>query len=278
LIRAIFVIIRPLNVLITMAAVYVGGLIAFDAYYAMPLLLASISAGLIAAFGNVVNDIFDIETDRLAKPFRPLPAQLLSVNAAIVIALALVAPGLALAALINPQCLLLASVAAIALLFYTPVYKGKGYYGNLLVSFISALAFFYGAAAVGHIDGGLVPAVFAFLFHLGRELVKDMEDVEADAAAGIGTGAVKYGLRATTVVAIAVLTLLIIATLAPYLTGAYGGLYLVVVLAGVDIFLVYCTFRLIFAPDRGTYRFIAGLMKLLMPLGLLAVLVGSRGY
>ena len=101
-----------------------------------------------------------------------------------------------------------------------------------------------------------MPSVFAFLFHLGRELIKDMEDVEADRAAGIGTGAVIYGLRATTVVASAVIVLLIVATIAPYLirgilaTGTYGGLYLAIALIGVDIFLVYGVLRLILSPGK----------------------------
>jgi len=74
LIRGLFLIIRPINVFITSLSVYAGGIIAGAVYHDKRLLLACIAAGLIAAFGNIVNDIFDCETDKKAKPFRPLPS------------------------------------------------------------------------------------------------------------------------------------------------------------------------------------------------------------
>jgi geranylgeranylglycerol-phosphate geranylgeranyltransferase len=278
LIKAIISITRPVNVAIAMASVYLGGVISFDKYYDNALLLAAISAGLIAGFGNIANDIFDIEIDRRNKSFRPLPSARITVKGAIILAMALAAAGLILGSAINRQCLLLASAVIVGLLFYTPTFKGNGYWGNLLISLISALAFFYGASAVGHIMGGLIPAAFAFLFHLGREIIKDLEDCEADKAENVLTGAVKYGYKVSSILAIIVILILIAATFAPYISKIYGVGYLIAVLIGTDISLVYIIGRLLLSPKQHTYRFIAGLMKALMPLGILAVFIGSRGY
>ena len=72
--------------------------------------------------------------------------------------------------------------------------------------------------------------------------------------------------------------ILIAATLIPYIRGIYGPGYLITVLIGTDIFLLYFIARLILSPHARTYRFIAGYMKAIMPLGILAVFIGSRGY
>ena len=278
MIKAIVTIIRPINVVISMASVYVGGVISFDKYYDNGLLIAAISAGLIAGFGNVANDIFDIEIDRRNKSFRPLPSARLSVKSAIILAMVLAGAGLILASAINRECMLIASAVIIGLLFYTPVFKGNGYWGNLLISLISALAFFYGAAAVGNIMGGLIPAVFAFLFHFIREIIKDMEDRQADKTEGVLTGAVIYGYGLSRVIAIVIIMVLIATTFAPYIYSIYGTGYLIAVIIGTDISLAYIIVRLIISPKRQTYRFIAGMMKALMPLGILAIFIGSRGY
>ena len=278
MIKAIISITRPVNVVISMASVYTGGVISFAKYYDNNLILAAISAGLIAGFGNVVNDIFDIEIDRRNKSFRPLPSARITVSAAIVLAMILAGAGLILASVINSQCLLIASAVIVGLLYYTPIFKGNGYWGNLLISLISALAFFYGAAAVGNITGGLIPAVFAFLFHLSREIIKDMEDYEADKTEGVLTGAVKYGFGFSRTLAIIVSLFLIAATFVPYISGTYGAGYLIAVIIGTNISLVFIIVCLLISPKRQTYRFLAGMMKALMPLGILAVFIGSRGY
>ncbi|MCP4583999.1 MAG: UbiA family prenyltransferase [candidate division Zixibacteria bacterium] len=276
--KAIITIIRPINVVISMASVYLGGLISFDSYYSSDLLWAALSAGLIAGFGNTANDIFDIEIDRRNKSYRPLPSSMISIKTAIALATVLAISGLLIAATINLQCLFIASAVIVALLIYTPYYKGNGYWGNLLISLISALAFFFGAAAIGNIMGGLIPAVLAFLFHFIREIIKDMEDYEADKAEDVQTGAVKFGFEISRTVAIINIITLIAATLSPYIQGIYGFAYLIVVILGIHIFLLYFIARLITSPGHKTYHFIAVFMKALMPIGILAVFIGSRGY
>ena len=277
MIKAILIITRPVNVLITALSVYLSGIISFNQYYDRYLLVAAISAGLIAGFGNITNDIFDINIDRRAKPFRPLPSGTLSIRSAVLLAMTLVATGIILSGFIGDLCLLIASVTAISLLAYTPAFKGKAYWGNMLVAFISALAFFYGAAAVGNVDGGLIPAIFAFLFHLIREIIKDMEDWEADKAEGVMTGAVRHGVDFSRNLAMLFAAILIITTMIPYITGIYHTWYLITVIAGCDVFLLLIIITLLISSSPRVCRFIASFMKALMPLGLLAVFLGSRG-
>ncbi len=277
MLRALFFIIRPLNVLITMAAVYVGGVISFDLYYDPYLLLAILSSGAIAAFGNVVNDVFDIEVDRQNKPHRMLPSGMLKQHEAIAWAMILAACGIIISGLISNLCLILSSSAAILLLVYTPALKGKNYWGNFIVAFVASLAFLYGAASVNNELGGIIPAVYALLFHFAREIIKDIEDVEDDRSMGINTGAVRHGEKTSRIFAIVVIVILFFATFIPYMLDIYNIGYLIAVVLGTDIFLLYFIIRLSGAPSHCTCGFISGMMKAIMPLGLLAILLGSRG-
>lgn len=277
MIKGALKIIRPLNVVITMAAVYAAGIISTIELYSGTLLIAVIAAALIAAYGNIVNDIFDSELDRKAKPFRPLPSDLIGINAAKAIAVIFSSIALILSVLISNHCLLIASIALILLTLYTPYFKGFSYWGNGLVASVSALAFFYGAIAAGNPEGGIIPAVFAFLFHFIREIIKDMEDYQHDKEFAISTGAVKYGFKKSSALAIGILIVLIMATLLPYLLGFYGLGYLVVIIIGIDIPLIFIAIRLLATHNRTGYHFLSGFMKALMPIGLVAIFLGSRG-
>jgi geranylgeranylglycerol-phosphate geranylgeranyltransferase len=276
LIKGAFKLIRPLNAAITVVAVYAAGIISATVYYSPKLIIAVIASSFIAAFGNIINDIFDLELDRRAKPFRPLPSGKISVKAAKVMAIFCALIALILSILISKYCLLIASLALILLIFYTPIFKGMGFLGNVLVATVSALAFFYGAFAVGNPSGGIIPAVFAFLFHLIREIIKDMEDFAQDKEFAINTGVVKYGFGPAKTLALTTAILLITATLIPALIHLYKFGYLLIVILGTDIPLIYILIRLRSAENRQSYRFLSGMMKALMPLGLLAIFLGSR--
>jgi len=260
-----------------MAAVYASGIISAPEYYSRMLLLAVIGSGFIAAYGNIINDIFDLELDRKAKPFRPLPAGEIGLIPAKALAVISATVALLLSILINNYCLLVASIALILLTFYTPYFKGFGYWGNWLVAMVGGMAFFYGAIAVGNPEGGIIPAAFAFLFHFIREIIKDMEDFPHDRESAIATGTVKYGLKISSALAIGISIILIITTLIPFLLGLYKAGYLIMVILGIDIPLIYVAARLLTTPNQSTFRLLSGLMKAIMPLGLFAIFLGSRG-
>jgi len=71
----------------------------------------------------------------------------------------------------------------------------------------------------------LLPAAYAFLFVLGREVVKGIEDVEGDKRANIFTVAVKCGLPCARSVAAILLGLVVAISPLPALIGIYNWLY-----------------------------------------------------
>ncbi|HIG45129.1 MAG TPA: hypothetical protein EYQ20_01405 [candidate division Zixibacteria bacterium] len=69
--------IRPINGLMSFAAVQVGVFIAYGEVMAWPALMAGISAWCICGAANASNDYFDVDIDRVNKPQRPLAAGIL---------------------------------------------------------------------------------------------------------------------------------------------------------------------------------------------------------
>ncbi len=267
---------RPLNCLITGLSVGVGAFAAGSRWPSPEVLLAALSAALIAGAGNAFNDVVDLEIDRINRPRRPLPSGRLSRGAALAESLLLAAGGQGIALWLGPAFSAIALAVISLLLLYNLSLKRRPLWGNLLVSGVAAAAFIYGALAAGSLGRSWIPAGFAFLFHLGREILKDLEDVEGDRAAGARTLPLCLGMRASARLSAALFLLLIAFTLFPWMLGIYGWGYLALV-AGVDGVTGYVGWRLwregSAAPDASLSR----LLKMGMLLGLLAVLAGEAG-
>jgi len=274
---ALFELTRPINNLITFIAIYLGGVISVDFYFSEGIILASLSGMLISAGGNVINDYFDLEVDRVNKPQRPLPAGRVSPTAALVSYLVVSVAGLIISLLINRSTFLIAGVAVVGLFFYSASLKLELFWGNFTVAFISALAFLYGGAAVGNARGASVPAVFAFLYHFGREVLKDLEDMEADRLRRSRSIPLACGKRAAQRTIVSTFALLIIATIVPFAVKIYGWIYLLVVIAGVDLLLIYIVFSTLRDSSPVNLSRLSRLLKFGMVIGIAAVFLGSRG-
>ncbi|MCW9094558.1 MAG: UbiA family prenyltransferase, partial [Ignavibacteriaceae bacterium] len=81
--KAILKITRPVNIIITFVSVIVAAVICLpDKLPGMNVLLAAVSAALTAASGNVLNDIIDIDIDKINRPNRPLPSGKINITEA----------------------------------------------------------------------------------------------------------------------------------------------------------------------------------------------------
>lgn len=146
---------------------------------------APLAAFLVAGFGNVLNDLRDAALDAKAHPERPLPSgRIRRADAqawgALLLLLGLfeafVAAGL--------PTLGFALVNALLLTAYEARLKRMGLPGNVLVAVLVASTFAFGAVAIG-----VPPAewgalwllmTLAFLSNVAREVLKDVEDLDAD--------------------------------------------------------------------------------------------------
>lgn len=269
--------IRPVNLIITALSVFIAGVISSPNWLSQIslLILASFSAAMIAAGGNAFNDYCDRELDRHQKPHRPIPSGQIKPEAALRITAICFLFGFAVAIALGGMMVLIASWAIFLLLFYSWRWKRTPLLGNLSVAFVAALAFVYGGAAVQAVSVAVWAAGLAFFFHLGREIVKDMEDVSGDAAASAGTFAVRFGLSAAGCLSTLTFMFLIAFLPLPYLLGPFNNLYFYVVLAGIlPVLIVAVVWPWRWRQPRQLHR-LSTLLKVDMFVGLAALLVGS---
>ncbi|MEC8992375.1 MAG: geranylgeranylglycerol-phosphate geranylgeranyltransferase [Candidatus Latescibacterota bacterium] len=270
-IRGIIVLARPINCLLTAGSVVVGAVAGGLGGAPVDIAMAALAAALITGAGNALNDVQDIEEDRINQPQRPLPAGLVSPLAAIVMVGLLVVSGLGLAWWVSPVAGMIATAVALTLMGYSIWLKQTGPAGNILVAALAATTFPYGALVGGDLGRSWIPATFAFLYHLGREVVKGVEDMEGDQRRDIRTLALRVSPIAAGRVTALLLGLVALLALLPWTVGIYGiGYGLPVVL--LDAFILAWFPQLWRGAPRGrlSRRLLVG-----MALGLLAICLGE---
>lgn len=241
----------------------------------LKLLLACLSGMIVMAGANAINDVFDLNIDRINKPGRPLPSGQVSVLSARIFALTLFVIACTIAAFIHLLGFGIAVTASVWLYVYSWRLKRTVLWGNFSVAFITGLAFVYGGLAVGRWKKALVVGIFAFLFHFAREIIKDMEDIEGDKSDGVTTLPIQYGLKKAQILATGLMIVLSGLTILPYVAGIFNTLYLIIVLAGIDTVLFVVIFSMWRDTTPKNLGRLSTLMKADMLVGLVAVYFGS---
>ena len=260
-----------MNLLIAAASVVVAAMLAgAHAEHASQVAFAALSCALIAAGGYALNDLCDVDSDRINHPERPLVQNLLSRRTALAMWIVPTLAGLAAAWLARDEIFFIAFVWVIALFVYCVQWKRTVLAGNVLVAGATALAVYCGAAVTVNFEAAKLPALFAFLANLAREIVKDVEDAEGDKAAGANTLPIRFGERTALLAATVPLAALIVATVRPFLENQYGAAYLAIVLVA-DAVLAYCIFILVSAPNKIRLAKLSLLIKSSMAVGILAL-------
>lgn len=269
-------IIRPGNVIITGFTVFVGGVIASDgaAVHGFGLLLAAISAALVAAGANALNDYYDVAIDLINRPDRPIPSGRISLSSARIAGWLLMIVGIVTGFTVELQLGLVACVVATLLWQYNKVLKRTYLRGNLAVALCGAAAFIYGGLAVGKISASIIPASFAFLIHLAREIVKDIDDVAGDRTSGSRTIPIISGDRFALILSATILIILALMTPLPYYLHIYSKTYLYLVSFTVTLPLFIVAFTMLRGLSSSGVKNTSFILKILMITGLISLYVG----
>lgn len=259
---------RPHNGVLTFCSVLLGGLLVAPVV-STDLILAGTAAALVASGGYVLNDVMGLEADRINRPKRPLPSGRMRRTVAVGQAVGLLLVGLVVGVALPPPVPLLTCVAAGSLVAYNLKLQRVPMAGNLTVAGLGALAFLYGGAVSGSVRPAAVPAVFAFVYHLGREILKDAEDCAGDRRLGGSNIALRWGETTARRIGAACCAIVVLLSPIPVLLYGYGTIYLglVAILDGL-LLDVFATTVSKTSPD---YRSVNRLLKLGMVLGLAAV-------
>ena len=281
--KAFIELLRPVNALIVFLTIAAAALLAglpaaslagMEFALWSRILLAALAGALIAGGGYAINDYYDVEIDKINRPARPLPRGALSPTEAWWTWRLFSSAGVLMSAFLGPYTLAIALGWVISLYFYSKRFKRSVLLGNLIVGLATGLAFIYGGFVAGNVERSVLPAVFAFLINVARELVKDVEDVKGDAHGEAGTLPVKHGLKPALVLATVTLLLLIGSTLAAYRWGAYNLQYLFLV-ALIDMSLIVVMISMWRNAAPANMRRLSTVLKIDMLLGLIAIYVGT---
>jgi geranylgeranylglycerol-phosphate geranylgeranyltransferase len=203
-----------------------------------PVSLAVLAAFFFGCGGNVVNDYLDLEGDRINHPDRPLPSGEVTPHAALRLAAVLFAISGVLSLLLGYisgyRVLLIVVLAFILQMSYENRLKREKVLGNLVIGAQVALAFVFGGLVVRNALATAPLAGLAFASITGREVVKDIEDLEGDV--GKNTLPRMIGPRGAGVVASSLLLLAVVASLLPYTMGIFGAKYLYAIATADVIF------------------------------------------
>lgn len=205
---------------------------------AVELLLGGIIVVLFVGAGNSLNDYFDVETDRIAHPSRPLPRGTLPKGLALYSAAAMFAACILLSFFLNLTSFVIVLLAVLAMVSYELKLKSAGLAGNATIALLVVGLFVFSGSTVGLAEKTIILAVLSGLATLGREIVKDIEDMEGDVSRrtlprAIGAKKAAYVAIIPTAAAIALSPI-------PYLQDQLTWLYLVVVAAADALFLYAC--------------------------------------
>ncbi len=273
-IRDILDLVRIGNITITGFSVLIGTGGYIKSANIQHVMMAVISAMLIAAAGNAQNDYYDQRIDAVNRPERPIPSGRVSPRFAFIFSIMCYGAGIALGWMIGIDTGLVASAVAIMLWLYAVRGKMMGLGGNLIIALICALAFIYGGLTVKNPVLAVFPAVFAFLMHLSREIIKDVQDISGDRQSGAKTIAVTAGVKKALAFSAFSLMLLVSLSPVPYLMEIYNVRYLIAVILGVDLILLPVIYRLLNDPLGVDYGKISFILKIDMLVGLMAIAIG----
>jgi 4-hydroxybenzoate polyprenyltransferase len=227
----------------------------------------------VAAGGYVINDIFDIETDRINKPEKLILSNHIDLKYARIFYIILTAIGIVSGFIAGIGMGILCSVLTVLLYFYSSDLKGEMLQGNLLISMMAGMVVYVSSRGVYNVSNTYFAeyASIAFFITMVREIIKDIEDIEGDKAQDYKTFPVVKGIPKSKNLSIffLVITFLMILLITLMTSSMTLMIYM-----GVFIIpaLIYVGVLILEAKQKSDFRKISNWLKTTMFLGLFSSL------
>jgi len=228
-----------------------------------------------AGASNILNDILDVHIDEVNRPDRILPSGQLRIKDALILMGFLYGVGLTACTYLHPLGRQIALFNVLPLLIlYTPLFKRLPFIGNIVVGSILGLVFVFTEGAIhGNADKMWIPCFLATALSTIRELCKDAADMVGDSSDNLQTFPRKFGLISTLWFLRILAAALCFFAIIPYTGGSYGIVYLITLILGVEIPLLYSMFILL-SKKSGSVEYVkvAKILKGVTIAGMLVIL------
>ncbi len=228
--------IRPVTVILGLMGVFVGGILGGFQFVSLNLFFAMIVVVFMVAGAMALNDYFDIDIDKIAHPHRPIPSGRVSPKGSLQFAYVSFFIALLLSMVINMLSFGIIIFSTVLLVLYEKYFKNIGLAGNIITAFISSMALIFGGAAVGQAQNAMILAVMTFLIMLGREILKDVEDIEGDILTRV-TLPMKIGRKNALYAGCLAIIATVVLIPVPYWWNILSLWYIVIIIAASTLFI-----------------------------------------
>lgn len=247
---------------------------------------------LIAAGGNVVNDLYDVEIDKINKPTSRIVSERVSIPDTYRFYFMIVGAGAVIAIFLALQLgrlslFLIYPIAVVMLWSYSRWFKRLPLTGNLIISIFTGCVplILLVPEWKNVISPGFRTSIylftvfgfsyFAFITNLIREIIKDLEDMEGDKAFGAITIPAYFGVKISKRIVLS-LTGIMMFTFILWVVFLYNFMdtyEIIYFLALIILTTVYLLILLNKAKVKRDFHKASVWMKILMVLGLLYLII-----
>jgi len=228
-------------------SVVVGELVAINILPSLnDLILGFIAGFFISTSALILNDYFDIETDKINRPTRPLPSGIIKPHEVILLWIITSILCFAVALQIGHIALLVAILFWIIGFLYNWKFKRIGLFGNLMVSSSVAITFIFGGIIVGNPWNTIIWcfACIAFFINLGEEIASDALDMIGDEKINSKSIAINRGRDSALKISSVLFCIVVLTNFIPLFLGYLEWYYLITILI-IDIIIIFSTFKLL---------------------------------
>jgi 4-hydroxybenzoate polyprenyltransferase len=242
--------------------------------------------------GYLINDIYDIESDKINKPDKVYISTIISIKSGLFLYFLTSITGLILGFYlsINKNLNHLSGffiVTVILLFIYTKILKKLPLIGNIIVALLVSLPIFlvyefdHSMISIKDIFDNLFLSIiiffyllFAFLTTLIREIIKDLQDIKGDNKFKLKTLPIMIGNKRTINFVVFLSFLLQLLLLLVLIDSFKNDYYLILIFSiTLSLLVAYLIYKLRVPFKNNPYQLLSSLMKIIMLVGVLSMTI-----
>lgn len=279
--QGLLTLIRPINSIMIGFAVLVGIIITNSSLVFSEFSFVGFLIGFfISSYSMVINDIYDIDIDKINRPDRPLPSGRVTLNEAKLFSVFLLFIGISLSiiSIIRYDSSILIFFITIFFSFISWLYsyslKKRGLIGNFIVAISMTIPFIFGGIIINGFTNVLLLSfsTIAFLSGLGREIVKTICDVKGDKSKHVNTISITLGVSNAAKLGGFLILCAVLVSIIPFVLGSVDPIYFIFLILPNSLML-YSSLKIIFDHSESSAYRIKNLLLMGMLLGLLGFLL-----
>jgi len=290
--------IRYKNLLMVFLSMFLTKYFLIESFISTPLLsdidfiILTTSILLITMGGYLINDIYDIESDKINKPGKVYISTIISIKSGLFLYFLTSITGLILGFYlsINKNLNHLSGffiVTVILLFIYTKILKKLPLIGNIIVALLVSLPIFlvyefdHSMISIKDIFDNLFLSIiiffyllFAFLTTLIREIIKDLQDIKGDNKFKLKTLPIMIGNKRTINFVVFLSFLLQLILLLVLIDSFKNDYYLILIFSiTLSLLVAYLIYKLRVPFKNNPYQLLSSLMKIIMLVGVLSMTI-----